>query len=121
MASVTTPGLPPASFYYYIGTIGEACFSMKIQRKVIGETGLFYIGEDGNHQAEMNYHEFGDNSIVIDGTEVKESLRGQGVGMKLVDAAVDFARQKNLKIVPECPFVKSAFKKREEIRDVLKQ
>ena len=48
-----------------------------------------------------------------------DSLRGQKVGRQLVDRAVELARQKNVKILPLCPFAKSVFDKDSSIRDVL--
>jgi predicted GNAT family acetyltransferase len=37
----------------------------------------------------------------------------------MVEQAVLFAREKNLKIIPLCPFAKSVFDKTIEFRDVL--
>ena len=34
-------------------------------------------------------------------------------------ATVNFARQKNVKIQPDCPYAKSVFEKDKEIQDVL--
>ena len=38
-------------------------------------------------------------------TEVPAALRGGGVGSELVRAALDWARDQKLKILPSCPFV----------------
>ncbi|MBZ0247023.1 MAG: N-acetyltransferase, partial [Cyclobacteriaceae bacterium] len=69
--------------------------------------------------AEMTYSKAGDTLIIIDHTEVGEALKGKGVGLQLVKAAVEFARNKKIKILPLCPFAKSVFDKKEELRDVL--
>ncbi|WP_392388795.1 GNAT family N-acetyltransferase [Flavobacterium piscinae] len=37
----------------------------------------------------------------------------------MVTVAVEMAREKNLKIIPLCPFAKSVFDKTEDFRDVL--
>jgi predicted GNAT family acetyltransferase len=37
----------------------------------------------------------------------------------MVTAAIEMAREKNLKIIPLCPFAKSVFDKNLEFRDVL--
>ena len=49
-----------------------------------------------------------------------DRLRGQSVGRHLLDAAVAFAREKHVKIIPLCPFAKSVFDKDSSIHDVLK-
>ena len=61
-----------------------------------------------------------DTTIIIDHTEVDESLRGQGIGRQLLDRIVEMVRQRNMKIIPLCPFAKSVFEKDVSIRDVLK-
>ena len=67
----------------------------------------------------MTYTFAGDEKIIIDHTEVDESLKGKGVGYKLVDSSVVFARENNLKILPLCPFAAAVFKKKLEYSDVL--
>ena len=57
--------------------------------------------------------------IIIDHTEVGQSLKGKGIGLQLVKAVVAHARESKIKILPLCPFAKSVFDKKEELRDVL--
>jgi len=90
---------------------------MEIQHKETETKGSFYVGDPV--LAEMTYSKAGDNLIIIDHTEVGEALKGKGVGLQLVKAAVEFARNKKIKILPLCPFAKSVFDKKEELRDVL--
>jgi len=40
-------------------------------------------------------------------TEVPPSRRGQGIGAQLVEAALRYAKSRNLKVIPDCPFVRS--------------
>ena len=81
--------------------------------------GAFSVNIDGKIEAEMTYSKAGDQRIIIDHTEVSDVLRGKGVGKQLVMAAVEFARESNIKILPLCPFAKSVFDRVQEIRDVL--
>lgn len=67
----------------------------------------------------MTYLNSGETRIIIDHTEVDESLRGQGVGYDMVKLAVEMAREKGIKILPLCPFAKSVFDKKPEYADVL--
>ncbi len=85
-----------------------------------GSKGRFFIGDSTNPDGVMTYVWAGPESFIIDHTEVGDALKGQGAGKQLVMAAVEFAREKHLKIIPLCPFAKSVFQKVEEIRDVLK-
>lgn len=67
----------------------------------------------------MTYSWAGNDKFIIDHTWVDDSLRGQNVGRLLVDQAVEFARTKDAKILPLCPFAKSVFDKEPSLHDVL--
>jgi len=92
---------------------------MLIQNKQVGGKGMFYVGQDGTILAEMVYSMPSPNKMIIEHTEVDDSLVGKGVGLQLLNTAVDYARTHNIKIVPLCPFAKSMFDKKPELRDVL--
>ena len=93
---------------------------MKIQREEHKNKGAFFVeGDDGDWLAEMTYVREGQRKIVIDHTEVDESLQGQGIGEKLVDEAVKFAEENNLLIKPTCPFVKKILESDDKYEDVL--
>ena len=81
--------------------------------------GFFYVKIDGNLEARMTFF-FDDNDILnIRHTEVNPGHEGKGFGKKMVIKAVEFARERNLQIIPICPFVKSFFAKNPEFRDLL--
>lgn len=92
---------------------------MEILQKDDNKKGSFYIEIENEILAEMTYVWAGTDKIIIDHTEVNEKLKGKGAGKQLVAKAVEFARAKNIKILPLCPFAKSVFDKVEEFRDVL--
>ncbi|MBW1656068.1 GNAT family N-acetyltransferase [Flavobacterium quisquiliarum] len=92
---------------------------MEIQQINDIRKGYFEAVEDGKEAGKMTYTWAGDSKFIIDHTEVSPEFNGKGVGKKLVMAAVEYARNNNLKIIPLCPFAKSVFDKVEEIRDVL--
>lgn len=91
---------------------------MQIKHDTAETKGSFYMERDGKRVAEMTYSKAGPKRIIIDHTEVADETRGEGLGKKLVYHAVEYARDKNLKILPLCPFARSVFSKNPEIRDV---
>lgn len=92
---------------------------MEIEQEDNGKKGKFFVRLNGKQEAAMTYVYAGTN-IIIDHTEVGDVFRGQGVGYKLVEAAVSFARESNIKIKPLCPFAHAVFKKKaDEYADVL--
>ncbi|MFH4966358.1 GNAT family N-acetyltransferase [Gaetbulibacter sp. M235] len=92
---------------------------MEIKQEENGHKGKFFVMLNDNQEAVMTYVYAGKN-IIIEHTEVHEVFKGQGVGYKLVEAAVDFVREKDIKIKPLCPFAFAVFKKKgEQYADVL--
>jgi len=83
-----------------------------------GHRGAFVIERDGKRLAEMTYTVAG-SRVIIDHTTVDDALRGSGAGRQLVEAAVQWARAEDTKLLPLCPFAKSVFDKTPEYRDVL--
>lgn len=92
---------------------------MEIKHLEKNNQGAFIIKKDGKHIAELTYSKVNENLFVIDHTEVSEELRGTGTGEALVMEAVKYARENNQKIIPECSYARSVFKRRTDIKDVL--
>lgn len=84
---------------------------MQIAHDDDGKKGRFYIMENGKVFAQMTYKWCQNGEINIDHTEVGEQLKGQGTATKLLAEAVQWARDKGIKIYPGCPFVRGAFEK----------
>ncbi|MCM5663848.1 GNAT family N-acetyltransferase [Galbibacter mesophilus] len=91
----------------------------KIQQEASSSKGRFYIEKEGTTLAEMTYSVAGSSKIIIDHTEVDDSLRGEGVGDKLLKALIEYVRKENIKVLPLCPFAKARIEKTEEYQDVL--
>jgi hypothetical protein len=90
-----------------------------VQLHLTEKNGYFYIEDEGIIQAQMTFIFAGPKRIIIDHTEVQPANEGKGYGKQMVSAAVDFAREKHIKILPLCPFAKSVFDRTPEFRDVL--
>ena len=84
-----------------------------------GTKGQFFVSVDGKQEGKMTFVFAGDDKIIIDHTEVNPGNNGKGFGKKMVAKAVEYAREKNIKIIPLCPFAKKVFDKTPEFRDVL--
>jgi len=80
-----------------------------------------YIYEaDGEKLAFMDLLLTDTTKVVIKHTEVDPDLKGQGIGKGLLQKVATFAREKNLKILPICPFAKNVMEKYpEEYQDLL--
>lgn len=58
-------------------------------------------------------------SIIFDHTEVPPELEGHGIGGRLAQAALEYARSSHLKVVPLCPFLADYVRKHTEYQDLL--
>ena len=72
----------------------------------------------GGHRAIAAYQLEGD-TIVFTHTQVPHAIEGRGVGSKLIRAALDSARDRRLKVIPQCPFVAAYIQRHPEYRDLL--
>ena len=68
--------------------------------------------------AMLNYTRSGSN-IALTHTEVPEALEGKGLGNKLAQAALEYARAERLKVQPLCSFVASYIRKNSEFQDLV--
>jgi predicted GNAT family acetyltransferase len=66
----------------------------------------------------MNYR-LGDGGITLDHTETPPQARGRGLASRLTAAVLGIARDRGLKVVPRCPFVRAYLAKHPEFRDLL--
>jgi predicted GNAT family acetyltransferase len=89
-----------------------------IEHEQSGHRGAFFVEEEGKRVAQLTYTVAG-TKVILDHTEIDDTLRGTGTGRKLVAAAVDWAREENVRLLPLCPFARSVFDKTPEFSDVL--
>lgn len=92
---------------------------MLVLQKEDHGAGMFYIDIHNETLAKMVYTMESPHRMIINYTEVEVELSGKNTGYQLVHAAVEYAREHNIKIVPICPFAKSVFEKKAEFVDVL--
>lgn len=66
----------------------------------------------------ISYQDRGD-ALVYDHTIVPQSLGGRGIGSALVVHALDYAREHDKKVVPQCSFVASYINNHPEYQDLV--
>ncbi len=57
--------------------------------------------------------------FIVEHTEVPEELEGKGVASRIVRAALDYARARNLRVMPLCPFTAAFIHRHQEYRDLV--
>ena len=93
---------------------------MEIEIRELENKGFAVAQEDGKKAGMMTYSIPESDFIILDHTEVEEEFKGKGIGKQILYTLVDMAREKNLKILPLCPFANAMFKRLDDIQDVLK-
>jgi predicted GNAT family acetyltransferase len=58
--------------------------------------------------------------IILTHAETPAEIEGQGLGAKVVRAALEFARGQGLKVVPQCPFVAWYIRQHQEYADLVR-
>jgi len=77
----------------------------------------FYIPLDEG-EAHLDYRIEDEETLDYAHTYVSPELRGQGLAGRVVEKALDHARDEGLKVVPSCPFVASFLKDHPEYQDL---
>lgn len=90
---------------------------MRIEHDTDDTGGEFFIEQDMDVVAEMTYR-LEEGVITIVHTHVDERLEGKGVGKKLVEQAIHFARERNLKVAATCSFAHALLERTAEWADV---
>ena len=91
----------------------------RIRQEEADGRGAFVIEANGKRLALQSYRRVDANHVVIDHTQVDDSLRGRGIARRLLDASVAWARTTGTRLAATCPYAKAQFDKDPTIRDVL--
>lgn len=86
-----------------------------------GDTKGRYVAQVAGRagRGEMTYSRAGDTLIIVDHTDVDDSLRGLGVGAALAERLVADARAEGRRLIPLCPFFQRELGKHPEWRELL--
>jgi uncharacterized protein len=83
-------------------------------------SGRFELLSDGRAQGYLDYSLSDEATVCIDYVEVAPALRGQQMGNRLVDAAVEWARSNSHQVIARCSFARAVLHRTPKYSDVLK-
>lgn len=81
--------------------------------------GRYFIRLPGGLEAEMTYRKIGTDIIAIDHTYTPPEFRGRDIALKMITASITAAREKGLKIRPECSYAVVQFQRHKDWSDLL--
>ncbi|NTW71818.1 MAG: N-acetyltransferase [Eubacteriaceae bacterium] len=83
----------------------------------------FVISDEENAiTGSLNYHMEKTDLIIIDYVEVHRSHRGKGMGAKLVDALMKYAKELGCKVDSRCSYASSViYKNRDKYKEMLRE
>ena len=64
-----------------------------------------FVAELDDGQGVLEYRRIGETTLDYCHTYVPAELRSRGVASDLVEFALEYARERSLKVIPSCPFV----------------
>jgi uncharacterized protein len=70
-------------------------------------------------RALLEYNRF-NQGIVLTHAEVPEEAAGEGVGGALVRAAIAWARETDMRVIPTCPFARAYLLRHPDLMDVVR-
>jgi len=102
--------------------------SVGIEEPVNDSTPIEVINNQGAHRFEvelegavayLDYRRAPGDKLVLVHTEVPRQFQGRGVAAKLAQAALEYARQSRLRVVPRCEFVLSYLRRNPQYMDLV--
>lgn len=82
---------------------------------------IYVTDDDNNIIAEVTFPNVKEGVVNMNHTFVDNSLRGQGVAGKLVEAAYDSIKEQGKKVVPSCPYAVKWFEEHPEKNDIVEE
>lgn len=81
------------------------------------ESNRFEISLEGK-TAHADYHLSG-SVMTIYHVYTPLEFRGKGIAAQVTKFALDYAREKNLKVIPQCPYARAYIERHKEYKDLV--
>ena len=77
-----------------------------------------FVAEVEGHEAYLSYNLFNDK-IDLSYTYTPAELRGRGIAKIIVEHALKYAKENNLKVIPTCSYVQAFVERNNNYKDLL--
>jgi hypothetical protein len=91
---------------------------LNVMREDGATRGRYVIHLAPGYEAEMTYSKSADGNITIDHTLVPREYEGRGIAARLVNKAIEDAREHGFRITPVCSYVVAQFRRHPEWSDL---
>ena len=81
--------------------------------------GRYVIKLSDGAEAYMTFQNLNTDTIIVDHTFVPNQFRGRNLALKLVKRGISDARANGIKIVPQCSYVATQFRRHPDWSDLL--
>jgi uncharacterized protein len=78
-----------------------------------------FVARVGEHESQLSYVPTDEGVVDFRSTFVHPSARGKGVGEKIVQKALEWARSEGLRVIPSCWFVDTVVRRHPEYQPLL--
>lgn len=92
---------------------------MEIVREEANGRGRLLLDDDGNPIGTLSYRWADPQTLVIEHVGVDPKFRGRGHAQKLVEYAIEMAKETGSRIVPLCSYAAAYFQRHPEHKGVL--
>lgn len=92
---------------------------MELKHTEEGNKGRFTFWVDGKEAGFIKYDILPNHNLLANGTLVHDEFKSLRLGGQLFDTLIAYAREKNVKIYPTCPYVVKMFEKHGELAALL--
>lgn len=89
------------------------------QEAVLNESAHRFEIREGDYVAVLEYRIRSGNLLVLTHTGVPPHMEGKGVAALLARTALDYARERQMRVVPLCSFVQAYLQRHREYSDLV--
>ena len=92
---------------------------MRFENNKSGNGGFLALHNENEEVGRLTYTIFPeDHKMIISFVLVHPKFEGRGMGKYLVEEAIQFARENNLKVYPHCSYARSVMTRMNDVEDI---